>query len=63
MTAPPIHVEFPGIAMLNWFEWRKDEPEVGGIVDWRLTSDPELARALLAEAAGGWLRFGGLSGE
>ncbi len=63
VTAPAIHDEFPRIAMLNWFEWRKDEPEVGGIVDWRLTSDPELARALIAEAADGWLRFGGLSGE
>ena len=63
VTAPAIHDEFPRIAMLNWFEWRKDEPEVGGIVDWRLTSDPELALALIAEAADGWLRFGGLSGE
>ena len=62
VTDPAVREEFPRIAMLNWFEWRKDEPEVGGVVDWRLTSDPELARALIAQARDGWLRFGGLEG-
>jgi hypothetical protein len=59
---PAIREDFPRLAMVNWFEWRKEEPEVGGIIDWRLTGDPELARALIGEAPDGWLRFGALSG-
>jgi hypothetical protein len=47
--------------MLNWFEWRKDEPEVGGVIDWRLSADAELARSLLPQAPDGWLRFDGLA--
>ena len=43
--------------MLNWFEWRKDEPEVGGIIDWRISTDPVLARSLIADAPAGWLLF------
>lgn len=62
VTDPAIRDDFPRLAMLNWFEWRKDEAEVGGIVDWRLTSDPAFARELLAGAPDGWLRFGGLDG-
>ena len=63
VTDPALREDFPRIAMLNWFEWRKDEPEVGGIVDWRLTSNPELARQLIGQADHGWLRFGGLATE
>ena len=48
---------FERIGMLNWFEWRKDEPEVGDVIDWRLASDPELARSLLAGVPAGWLQF------
>jgi hypothetical protein len=51
--------EFPRIGMLNWFEWRKREPEVGRVIDWRLASDPSLARSLLDSAPSGWLRFAG----
>ena len=63
VTDPALRDDFPRLAMLNWFEWRKDEPEVGGTVDWRLTSDPELARELIGQAGHGWLRFGGLATE
>ena len=32
--------EHPGIKMINWFEWRKQEPEVNNaIVDWTVTYD------------------------
>ena len=60
VTDKGLSADFPRLAMINWFEWRKDEPEVGGVIDWRLTADPELARELLASAPDGWLRFGGL---
>jgi hypothetical protein len=61
VTDERLSADFPRLAMINWFEWRKDESEVGGVIDWRLTADPELARQLLASAPDGWLRFGGLA--
>lgn len=48
----PARTAFPRIRMLNWFEWRKHEPEVGRVIDWRLGSDPTLARSLLDAARG-----------
>lgn len=60
VTDGSIRTDFPRLAMLNWFEWRKDEPEVGGVIDWRLSADAELARSLLPQAPDGWLRFDGL---
>jgi hypothetical protein len=52
-----IRDRFPRIAMVNWFEWRKQEVEVGKVIDWRISADPSLARSLLAELPDGWLRF------
>ncbi len=63
VTDPALRTTFPRLAMLNWFEWRKDEPEVGGVIDWRLGADPDLARELLASAPAGWLQFGGLAAD
>lgn len=63
VTDPAIRDDFPHLAMVNWFEWRKEEREVGGIIDWRLSADPAFARGLLAEAPEGWLRFGGVDGR
>jgi hypothetical protein len=48
---------FSRIGMINWFEWRKQEPEVDREIDWRLGSDPTLARSLLDTAPDGWLVF------
>lgn len=39
--------DFPRIKMINWFEWRKFESEVGGVIDWTVTFNPELAQAFL----------------
>ncbi|MEO8570419.1 MAG: hypothetical protein ABI553_01850 [Chloroflexota bacterium] len=47
---------FPRIRMVNWFEWRKQESEIGKVIDWRLGSNPSLARSLL-NAAPDWLVF------
>jgi hypothetical protein len=60
VTDQSIRADFPRLAMVNWFEWRKEEPEVGGVIDWRLAADPDLARSLLADAPEGWLRFDGI---
>jgi hypothetical protein len=46
---------FPALRMINWFEWRKTEPEVGGaVIDWRVSGSPDLA-AEFAERARTWL--------
>jgi hypothetical protein len=50
---------FPRIRMINWFEWRKEEAEVGRVIDWRLSADADLARSLLAGVPDAWLRFAG----
>jgi hypothetical protein len=34
---------FPRIRTINWFEWRKEEPEVGRVIDWRISTDADLA--------------------
>jgi hypothetical protein len=37
---------FPGIKMVNWFEWTKPEAEVGGaVVDWSVTSSAPVVDA------------------
>jgi hypothetical protein len=54
---------FERVGMVNWFEWHKHEPEVGREIDWRLTADPSLARALLDEVPGGWLAFAPIGGD
>ncbi len=51
--------DFPRIRMLNRFEWRKVEPEVGRVIDWRLAADPALAKSPLDGVPAGWLRFAG----
>ncbi len=54
---PATQEAFPRIRMLSWFEWRKQEPEVGRVIDWRLGADPALAARLLDGVPAGWLRF------
>ncbi len=57
--APANRTEFPRIGMIDWFEWRKTEAEVGRVIDWRLAADPALAKSLLASVPDGWLVFAG----
>jgi hypothetical protein len=42
---PALAEQLPRLAMVNWFEWAKDEPEVGGRVDWRATASPAIRAA------------------
>ncbi|HEX8966849.1 MAG TPA: glycosyl hydrolase, partial [Chloroflexota bacterium] len=51
--------QFPSIKMVNWFEWRKPELEVGNaLVDWTATLDPELREAFVADLPVDRLLFG-----
>jgi hypothetical protein len=40
---PAATERVPRLAMVNWFEWDKQEQEVGGRVDWTVTRQPQLA--------------------
>jgi len=40
---------YPRIEMINWFEWRKYETEIGAIADWRLSGDPAIVAAFRAD--------------
>jgi hypothetical protein len=55
---PDLHRRFPRLAMIGWFEWDKQETEVGGRVDWRALGDPEAA-ARFRDALPGWARWAG----
>lgn len=55
--APEVPRDFPQIKMINWFEWRKSETEVGGsVVDWRATATPALTAAFKNDLPD-WLLF------
>lgn len=49
--------EFPNLKMINWFEWDKDEVEVGGRIDWTVTNTPAVRDAFTA-ALPEWLEYG-----
>ena len=37
VTDPEIARRFRRVQMVNWFEWDKQENEIGGRVDWTVT--------------------------
>lgn len=47
---------FPELKMVNWFEWDKEEAEVGEHVDWTVLDDAR-TRAAFTEELPAWLRF------
>jgi hypothetical protein len=47
---------FPDLKMVNWFEWDKEEAEVGEHVDWTVLGDEKTRAAFTAELPA-WLRF------
>ncbi|MGY1723581.1 glycoside hydrolase family 26 protein [Blastococcus sp. SYSU DS0533] len=46
---PGLTERLPHLAMVNWFEWAKEEPEVGGRVDWRATGSAPVRDAFRAD--------------
>ena len=53
---PGLHERFPRLAMVGWFEWVKDEAEVGAPVDWRAAGTPQVREAYRA-ALPAWSRW------
>jgi hypothetical protein len=47
---------FPELKMVNWFEWDKQEAEVGEHVDWTVLDDATTRAAFTADLPA-WLRF------
>ena len=56
VLGPDLARRFPRLRMVNWFEWRKYEPEVHTVVDWTVTRDPVQRTAFRAQLPG-WLRY------
>ncbi|MCF6174385.1 MAG: hypothetical protein L3J71_01320 [Victivallaceae bacterium] len=41
--------QFPMIKMINWFEWKKSESELGGtVVDWRISNKFDILESFIA---------------
>jgi hypothetical protein len=53
---PTVAQKVPRLAMVNWFEWDKQEAEVNAEVDWTVTRQPAMAAAFNA-ALGRHFRF------
>jgi hypothetical protein len=48
--SPTVARQLPALKMINWFEWRKPEPEVNNaVVDWTATQDPAIRSAFVAD--------------
>jgi hypothetical protein len=45
---------FPQLKMVNWFEWDKDEPEIGGDVHWSVANDRDI-RSAFTDDLPSWL--------
>lgn len=58
VTDPDVARRFPRLQMVNWFEWDKQENEIGGRVDWTVTRTAGLATAF-ADDLPGTYRFAG----
>ncbi|WP_250445739.1 glycosyl hydrolase [Actinotalea sp. C106] len=54
---PELVEQLPQVRMINWFEWVKEEAEVGTTVDWGVTTDPAIAEAFTAELPA-WAVYG-----
>ena len=47
---PEMLSAYPGIKMINWFEWNKPENEVGGaLIDWRALGSKAIADQFIAD--------------
>jgi hypothetical protein len=57
VLSPTLVERLPRLKMVNWFEWRKYEPETGGIVDWTATSPGSVQRQFRSSIPD-WARFG-----
>ncbi|MGY1915965.1 glycoside hydrolase family 26 protein [Blastococcus sp. SYSU DS0973] len=46
---PQLAERLPRLAMVNWLEWAKHEPAVGGLVDWRAAGSARVRDAFRAD--------------
>ncbi|WP_246019074.1 glycoside hydrolase family 26 protein [Arthrobacter crusticola] len=56
LFSPETAAQFPQVKMINWFEWDKNETEVGGRVNWTVTDTPQVREAFTA-ALPDWIHF------
>lgn len=58
VLAPANATSLPWLKLIDWFEWSKQEGEVGHLVDWTATTSPTI-RAAFQAALPSWLRYAG----
>ncbi|GIG28974.1 glycosyl hydrolase [Cellulomonas marina] len=49
VLGPALPAAVPSLRLVNWFDWDKQEPEVGGVVRWAVSTDPAVAAAFRAD--------------
>ena len=57
VLAPDLLDRLPQLRLVDWFEWNRDEQEIGGRVDWTATRRPAV-RQTYRDALPGWAVFG-----
>lgn len=62
LTDPVIHRDYPKIKMINWFEWRKREAEIDGVVDWRSAGSPDIGEAYVDDLPA-WFHYSAEPGD
>lgn len=62
LTDPVIHRDYPQIKMINWFEWRKHEAEIDGIIDWRSAGNPDIGEAYVDDLPA-WFHYAAEPGD
>jgi hypothetical protein len=55
--------QFPQLRMINWFDWEKEEIEVGGRVDWTVTRTPAITEVFRSDVPDWALGPGDLEGR
>jgi hypothetical protein len=58
VLAEDLHQQLPRLAMINWFEWDKQESEIGARVDWTVTSADTVRTAYRSDLPG-WALWAG----
>lgn len=52
---PSVRADFPALALIDWFEYRKTEGGISGVVDWRAVANPQIRSALQAALISGYV--------
>ena len=55
MFDPQVRLEFPDLSLVNWFEHKKTENGINGVIDWRATINPQVKAVLVQALSSGYI--------